>query len=60
MSFDFEMLGRISCERLVSVDAKLYIRGWKGMSALTKWIDAPDQFTDYVCPRKAGTEELKM
>ena len=30
------------------------------MSALTKWLDAPDQFTDYVCPRKVGVEELKV
>lgn len=29
---------------------ELLIRGWKGMSALTKWLDAPNQFPNYVLP----------
>ena len=27
---------------------ELLVRGWKGMSALTKWLDAPSQFPNYV------------
>ena len=30
---------------------ELLVRGWKGMSALTKWLDAPDQFPNYTCHR---------
>ena len=46
MSFDFEMFGRISAERLVSVDAKSSCRASPcGAATVTERCPAYDRFT---------------
>jgi len=35
-------------DRFAAMQLNCYVRGWKRMSALTKWLDAPNQFPDYV------------